>query len=321
MSIINLGFQSVGLMRSKISEDFELKIQNCNSLKELRTACESSSKDVSETLQPVIDLLNSIVHRLQLKGKKFKTYDPADDDEIEAFWEILLQIEETMTMSDTTKKSIKSKQDLNFIQHCCVATHYSFQIKKCGKADCKICKPVRMDPDVFSSLHYLPLPVPSSDDHYKSFEEVYGESEASSEKYRPSLQQKKRKASTFSPSQQHVKNVGLLLQCEECDKWRLLFCKHKLTVQEVADLQGILDDVSYTCGTTFDDLDLPGRLTNVFVKDHNCTECIEKLYYSCGFEPIYVYCASEEVEDSDERLPQCQECSHMDPVCRPKKKS
>ena len=32
MSIINLGFQSVGLMRSKLSEDFELKIQNCNSL-------------------------------------------------------------------------------------------------------------------------------------------------------------------------------------------------------------------------------------------------------------------------------------------------
>lgn len=170
-------------------EDFELKIQNCNSLKELRAACESSSNDVAETLQPVIDLLSSIVHRLPLKGKKFKTYNAADDDKIEAFWEILLLIDETITMSDTTKKSIKSKQDLNFIQHCCVATYYSFQIKKCGKADCEICKPVRMDPDVFACLHYLPQPIPSSDDHYKSFEEVYGGSEASTEKYRPSLQQ------------------------------------------------------------------------------------------------------------------------------------
>ena len=51
MSIINLGFQSVGLMHSKLSEDFELKIQNCNSLKELRAACESSSNDVAETLK------------------------------------------------------------------------------------------------------------------------------------------------------------------------------------------------------------------------------------------------------------------------------
>ena len=66
---------------------------------------------------------------------------------------------------------------------------------------------VRTDPAVFASLHYLPNPVPGSDDHYKPFEEVYGQSEALTEKHRPSLQQKKRKATSFSPSQQHVKNV------------------------------------------------------------------------------------------------------------------
>ena len=55
MSTINLGFQSVGLMRSKLLEDFELKIQNCNSLKDLCAACDSCPKDVIETLQPVID--------------------------------------------------------------------------------------------------------------------------------------------------------------------------------------------------------------------------------------------------------------------------
>ena len=70
MSIINLGFQSVGLMHSNLSEDFELKIQNCNSLKELRAAWESSSNNEAETLQPVIDLLSSIVHRLQVKKER-----------------------------------------------------------------------------------------------------------------------------------------------------------------------------------------------------------------------------------------------------------
>ena len=78
----------------------------------------------------------------------------------------------------------------------------------------------------------------------------------------------------------------------------MVFCKHKLTVQEVAYLQNILNDVSCTCRTTFDDLDLPGCLTNVFVEDHSCAECIEELHYSCGFEPICVYCGSEEVKDS-----------------------
>ena len=36
----------------------------------------------------------------------------------------------------------------------------------------------------------------------------------------------------YTPSQQHVNNVGLLVQCEECDMWRLLFCKYKLNYQE-----------------------------------------------------------------------------------------
>jgi len=42
MVIINLDFQSVGVMRSKLSDEFEQKIQNCNSLKELRTVCGDS---------------------------------------------------------------------------------------------------------------------------------------------------------------------------------------------------------------------------------------------------------------------------------------
>ena len=88
------------------------------------------------------------------------------------------------------------------------------------------------------------------------------------------------------------------MQCEECDKWRLIFCKHKLNAQEVSELHSILEDVSYTCGTTFDDLDLSGRLTNVFVKDHTCEDNIERLYYSCSFEPFCVHCASEDVTDA-----------------------
>ena len=46
----------------------------------------------------MIDLLESIVHRLQLKGD---TYDAAnDDDDDDAFWEILEQIDEMQTLVD-----------------------------------------------------------------------------------------------------------------------------------------------------------------------------------------------------------------------------
>jgi len=72
-------------------------------------------------------------------------------------------------------------------------------------------------------------------------------------------------------------NVGLLVQCEECDKWRLMFCRHKLNKQEVATLAKCLDDVSYTCGVLFSELNLAGRLNSVCVKDHTCSDHIEKL--------------------------------------------
>ena len=130
MSVINLGFQSIGVMRSKGSDEFETSIHNCNSLKELRTV-RTSPSEVSQCLQSAIDLLNSILHRLELKGKAFDTYDAADDNEIQAFWEILQQVDETLTSSDTTKKAIKDKTALmNFLNHCCRLSHYSFHVKK-----------------------------------------------------------------------------------------------------------------------------------------------------------------------------------------------
>jgi hypothetical protein len=44
-------------------------------------------------------------------------------------------------MSDTTKKDVEKKTDLlAFMEHCCQTRHYTFQIKKCGKPNCKICK-------------------------------------------------------------------------------------------------------------------------------------------------------------------------------------
>ena len=50
--------------------------------------------------QPVIDLLKSIIHQLQLKGEKFDTYDAAYDEEIEASWATLEQIDRDLDLLD-----------------------------------------------------------------------------------------------------------------------------------------------------------------------------------------------------------------------------
>ena len=77
--------------------------------------------------------------------------------------------------------------------------------------------------------------------------------------------------------------------------WRLLYAKFKLTKQEQANLQLWLNDVSFTCGAQLQNLDLPGRLNEVYTRELSCQEPIEKLYYSAKYTPICIYCA-EEVE-------------------------
>ena len=58
-----------------------------------------------------------------------------------------------------------------------------------------------------------------------------------------------------------------MVQCEECEMWRLLYCKRKLAARERQVLQQALDSVTYNaCGAQMQDLELgdpvfmPGRL-------------------------------------------------------------
>ena len=63
----------------------------------------------------------------------------------------------------------------DFMTQHCKATHYAFQIKKCGSPECDYCsqKPPRLQ----CALHFMPDPViaPSLDgEKYKEFDEVFG---------------------------------------------------------------------------------------------------------------------------------------------------
>ncbi len=119
--------------------------------------------------------------------------------------------------------------------------------------------------------------------------------------------------------------MGTVIQCEECDQWRLLFSKKKLDPQCKNDLDNLLEDISYSCGTKLDELDLPDNLKSVCVKHHECHDPIEKLYYSSGFEPICIHCSSMDVvagdDGSDDTYPQCIECGGSKaPIKRPNRK-
>lgn len=48
----------------------------------------------------------------------------------------------------------------------------------------------------------------------------------------------------------------------------------------------------------------------VFVKDHDCHDHIEKLYYSCDYESCCIHCGEylHDVNDEDQFYPQCVDC-------------
>ena len=196
------------------------------------------------------------------------------------------------------------------MDHCCRCRHYSFDILKCSSSACTICKPPRLPQETFDKLHHSPDPIIGSDQHYLPFEEVYGTE--TTEKDRPSAQKSKDGGRKFTLK--HVKNANIMLMCDECSLWRLLYSCNSLSDEERQKVQDSLGSVSFTCGVPIEDFDadLP-----VYTRSLNCYEPIEKQYYSAGYEPICVYCASTDELDMTSNtgyLPQCGNCAGKEQI-------
>ncbi|XP_019860109.1 PREDICTED: uncharacterized protein LOC109588370 [Amphimedon queenslandica] len=191
MSILNLGLQCVGLAREQMTEEFEKEAAKANLLSELRAIASQTSgfeAAVASSLSPVKSLLHSIFNRLKLHDDYIHTFDSASTNDISDFWTSLLAIDCTLKEENHYIKANFSeyKDALTFVQHCCEANHYSFDILKCGSSICHICKPVRLLEDTFKKLRHIPHPTPSDNEgHYLPFSEVFGIT--TSEEHRPSF--------------------------------------------------------------------------------------------------------------------------------------
>lgn len=305
MSVLNLGFQSVGLMREK-TENFEKHLGSANSLSEIRNLAEkypAFEKEVLDAIEPVRILLSNVVNRLKWKGEYFQTFAPATEEEVFDLRREILRIDPELKASDTTQKDVKNRKKFTkFLNDHCKIAHYMFSFKKCGKSSCRVCKKPRLPDETFENLHHLPDPEPLNADKYKSFEELYGKE--TSEKFRPSYINKPSSVHglPFSPSSQYAKNDEMVVLCIECDKPRLLYSKRVVRGAKRSQLQNSLSEIQYSCGFTFEDLDLSEDhvLKSVFVKKNltcNCT--IEFTYYSAGFENVCFYCGSDELDEDE----------------------
>ena len=292
MSILNLALQGVGIARTKTGHEEQL--QKCKNMKQIREA----AKSLPDMEKDILDALERLLSGwLKLKENPFSVFVAATEEEIHSLWENVRKIDGSLERTDTTKELTKGKKEYQEFMHShCKIRHYMFSIKKCNDNECSVCKPPRL-PD---------------GDKYKDFEEVYGSQ--TSEKHRPSLSSPgaKTHGMPFPPSAQYAKNVKVVLQCGECLKWRVLYSKYSLKKDQREELEQLIEDLDYTCGSIFADIEAgeDSVLNSIYVKANlTCNSPIEIPYYTAGNAAICFHCGDEnELQEDETNYPICLSC-------------
>lgn len=289
MSVLNLGLQSIGLMRLEMSEEFEKLIKNCNSMEDVRNAAAKKSgfQDAfTDSMQPPLSMLAEVTNRLKLKDKSFETCIPCTKEEIEQLWEQVHEIDPTVERTDSKQAQLKSRTRLNaFMEHCCIRRKYVFSIKKCGEPSCQLCKPPRLPLDVFKKLKAFPDPMKKvGSDRYEDFNDIYGK--PTTEKYLPSVSQQKLKEKPKKPFRMTAETVCSIMICGECLKPRCFYSSRKLSRSEQIELHQCKEDYLYTCGGTVipDDHSLFSVCSSEIIQ--NCEEPVSPHYFSCRLQCV-----------------------------------
>lgn len=113
MSLLNLALQGAGVARRATTYDDQLKA--CSNMKQIRLCVEQISglKDaIVDSLEAPKSLLYSLFRRLKLKDEPVCEFHASSDHDIDAFWEEIRQVDETLTQNDTTTKLLLPKKKL-----------------------------------------------------------------------------------------------------------------------------------------------------------------------------------------------------------------
>lgn len=133
MSVLNLGFQCIGLARDRMPEEFEKEVEKCNNLTELRNIASRKSgisSAVQESLSPVNILLSTVFSRLKLHEDYIKSYASASSAELDEFWSAVISNDATLSEKGKYRKeNLKDHSAIAaFITHCCQCSQYSFDV-------------------------------------------------------------------------------------------------------------------------------------------------------------------------------------------------
>ena len=110
----------------------------------------------------------------------------------------------------------------------------------------------------------------------------------------------------------------LMVQCEECEMWRLLYSPRKLSPGLQKQLSTLLEDYTYTVWCdTLGLRAIPDSLSSVCVRHIECYDPLEKLYFSMKYDPICICCCGDKNRKSTEGYyPQCELCADKTPIAK-----
>ena len=105
----------------------------------------------------------------------------------------------------------------------------------------------------------------------------------------------------FSPSAQVAKNTKLVLQCEECLRWRCVYSKQKISKVEKSQAMQLFEQFSNSCGASLQDVvEFSGDDETIVSKLYTsakltCNSPMEIPYYGVFLnEPLCFHCGAEE---------------------------
>src|SRR5581483_7136011 len=118
MSILNLGLQSVGFMRTEMSNESEKLMSKCGTMNEIRNIAKENptlKDDLIASLQAPINLISDVFNRQFLKDEPFKTFPAASGTEMERFWETIQLVNDSVSKEDCTAEHIKQRVNKRLI--------------------------------------------------------------------------------------------------------------------------------------------------------------------------------------------------------------
>lgn len=121
--VANLGLQGIGLMREKMVPEMEKIMSTCNSNADIRNISNENRKfegAVSDSIQPTKGLIEEVLQRLSLKNKPFKIFQPATEEDILKFKQVVIDKFKHMP---TTVDTLLA----DFFQNHCVKRTYFFR--------------------------------------------------------------------------------------------------------------------------------------------------------------------------------------------------